>query len=63
MHLFCKKLFFSNEKEPLKVINQDCEKIEDLTDSLQVYVRKWTSFPFQLVSFKDAGIEIFIFHF
>lgn len=56
--MFCIKIFFL--MKPLKLINRDCEKIEDLTESLKVYIKKWGSFPFQLVSFKDEGIEIFI---
>lgn len=59
--MFCIKIFFL--MKPLKLINWDCEKIEDLTESLKVYIKKWGSFPFQLVSFKDEGIEIFLFLF
>lgn len=57
------KDLFSNEKKLLKLKNQDCEKMEDLTESLKIYFKKWGSFPFQLVAFKDEGIDIFIFLF
>lgn len=37
--------------------------IDDVTESLKVCIKRWGSFPFQFVSFKDEGIERFIFLF